>query len=528
MRLIEAIEAYRRLNVESVLNVDETVDIEYEMSCYAEALKNVDPILVFNRVAGYENFRVVSNVFATPKRISFFLGSTPENLYETLKSAFSFSGEAGQIVDDAPVKESVRRGEQVDVFSLPVPKHYQEDAGRYITGGLVASRNPDHPSTVNLSYARIQLVKRSLLALSLHSRGHLWSYYEKSRRKRANLPVTVIIGAHPVYYVLGAARIEGEYEKATKIIKQSLVSGVENDIPVPAESEIVLECELFTDQSFDEGPFSEYTGYISGRSTNNLAFVKTILMRKDPVYLNINPSNSREHILLSSIAREATVFPVIQENTPPGTNYSILWPIEACHYVSLTAVQDPPLGFAKQLGLLQMGLNHYLKMVFVCEGATQPVFYEFLLGLAKSLKIGCIDMDTISNVFCNTLDPSSSQSGTSDKAIMVFKRSDEAYQEIRDESGVLLKAQDFSVRFTRFEHALDATVNVVLDEDVGFNSADILWAIATRLRPKTGVKMVAENRLVIDSRLPGLRRPTLPVGLYRKVESKVRGVLRPQ
>jgi 2,5-furandicarboxylate decarboxylase 1 len=524
MRIIEAIEAYQRLHPESVMTLDEPVSIEYEMSCYAHALKSVNPILVFNRVAGYEGFRVVSNVFATSERISFFLGTSPESLHEILKSVVSVDGEFDSVRDDGPLKDIVQLGDQVNVFKLPVPKHFQEDAGRYITGGLVAARNPDSYSTVNLSYARIQLVEKNLLALSLHSRGHLWNYYEKSKKSGVNLPITVIIGAHPVYYVLGAARIEDEYKKASKILKPSLVAGVKNDIPVPAEAEIALECELDVNKTFNEGPFSEYTGYISGRSTNNLAFVKAILMRRDPVYLNINPSNSREHILLSSIAREAMVFPIIREHLPPGSNYSILWPIEACHYVSLTAILDPPPGLSKQLGLIQMGLNHYLKMVLICEGTLKPNFYEFLLALATSLKEGAVEMDAISNVFSNRLDPSSLPSGTSDKVIVIFKANGASYQEVRDNAGLLLKSRDSSVRFTHFKDLSDAVVNIVLDRDVELNSDDILWAMATRLRPKLGIKLVARDKIVIDCRLPGLRRPTLPDKLYRQVELKIRRV----
>ena len=111
-----------------------------------------------------------------------------------------------------------------------------------------------------------------------------------------------MIGAHPALYLATAAKITGEYAITDSLIGEPLrlVAAETVDVPVPADAEIVLEGRITLEEE-DEGPFTEYTGYLSRRSTRNVIEVGCVTMRRDAVYQTIMPSNSDEHLLLSDL-----------------------------------------------------------------------------------------------------------------------------------------------------------------------------------------------------------------------------------
>jgi len=511
MSLQQFIEDYKRAKPDDVLEINDEVSVEYEPTCYANELRANNSLLMFNKINGYEGARLANNVFGKKERIAFSLGSTEDNLYDKWNEIINSKGSVPISASDGQVKEIIYRGSSVDLFRLPVPKHYLEDGGRYISGGLIVARNPVDNNILNLSFARIQLLERDKVALSMHSRGHLWNYYLLSKKAGKSLPISVIIGAHPIYYMAAAARIEDEYSKVGCIISPKLTDGITNDIPVPADSEIVFEGEISSTESFHEGPFSEYTGYISNRSTNNLARVKSLFMRRNPIFLDINPSNAKEHIMLSSLVKEAPIIQGVKEFMP-ANEYNLEWPIASSHYMAIGSVKRPEPGLAKQLGLILLGLDHYLKIVIISEGDGGLSFKDLMVRLARSSN-RATSVDIIRSVFCNRLDPSADQDGTSSKAILVIKDEGKSALDPGDSENPLVLSHTYRE---------DGWVNIILDNDINAsNEEEIIWALATRLQPSDGIKIV-NNRIVIDSRRPNLLRPSMPEEVVLKVRAKLR------
>src|SRR6185503_1426287 len=82
--------------------------------------------------------------------------------------------------------------------------------------------------------------------------------------------------------------------------------GVTNQVPVPSDAEIVIEAEVLPNEYYHEGPCGEFTGYMAARTTGSVAKVKAILRRARPIYYDIQPSNSYEHIGLFTRSRKAS------------------------------------------------------------------------------------------------------------------------------------------------------------------------------------------------------------------------------
>ena len=79
------------------------------------------------------------------------------------------------------------------------------------------------------------------------------------------------------------------------------------DLEVPAGAEIIIEGEILANVHEPEGPFSEFTGYASYRSTQNVFVAHRVRMRKDAMFHSVVSGMSKDHILISCITREGEI-----------------------------------------------------------------------------------------------------------------------------------------------------------------------------------------------------------------------------
>ena len=413
-----------------LVKISEPVSHEYDVTRRVEEAAHSpgNPALLFERVKGFRE-PVLVNVFGHVDRIKLALEgalrpvATRPDMYREWGALMAKNMEP-VTVPNGPVKEVKLRGGEIDLAKLPILRFYEQDAGRYITSGLVAARDPAKPDVINLSYARMQLKGASRIGTTFHSRGNLWSYFEKAKAAGRPLNVAVIIGAHPALYLAAAAKITGEYAVAGSLIGEPLrlVYGETVDVPVPADAEIVLEGKITLEEE-DEGPFTEYTGYLSGRSTRNIFEVDCVTTRRNAIYQTIMPSNSDEHLLLSGLPKQARIYGAVSAFTPIPAVRDMSWPVSGTHYVCLVSMEVTARavpGYAKQVGLLILGLDPYLKLVVLLPedvdvGDLGASFGSIAERCDMALGSG---VEMLRGVFCHRLDPSSSPDGTASKAIV--------------------------------------------------------------------------------------------------------------
>ena len=424
------LEKLRQIAPDQLVRVKEPVDWRYEVtSRVAEMERRRDnPALLFESVRGYSTPLLI-NLFGNVDRISLGLGDGSHihgsrlDFYDEWNRLFADDVSPVHI-GDGPVKETRYKGSDIDLASLPIPRFYEQDGGRYVTAGLLVARNPDDREEVNLSYVRMHLKGRDRFGVSLHSRGHMWQYFERSKAAGSPLDVAVIIGAHPALYLAAAAKITGEYRKAGALLGEPIeLVGCETvDLPVPAQAEIVLEGKIMLEEE-DEGPFTEYTGYISGRSTRNLLQISAITRREDAIFLAVAPSNSAEHLLLSGLPKQARISRAIVDFTHTPALKDIVWPVSATHFACFVSLKEgirTTPGLAKQLGLLLLGLDHYVKIVAILPAETDVSDVMSVLGTIAT-RCDFVEgsgLEVLGGVFSQWLDPSSPTAGLSSKMIV--------------------------------------------------------------------------------------------------------------
>ena len=388
--------------------IDGPVSLNYEMAAYAMELERqaVPPVLLFRHVEGF-SAPVVANVFASRKRIARILGVEEHELVSRWP-ALAARRLKPERSPDAPVKEVMTTGSDVDLWRYPIPVHFETDAGRYISGGVIISRDPD-TGVGNLNFSRLQVKGPALLGASLHSRGDLWNMQRRRAASHQPLEVAVAIGVHPAIAIAAATQLpasEDELELAGGLVGQPVpVAPAETvDLLVPAQAEMVIEGYIEADNHEDEGPFNEYTGYSTHRSTRHLLHVTAITHRHDMIFQDVVPGNSSEHLNLSKTSRVPRVFDVVKRTFANAV--AINYPFSGTHFHCYLAMRDPLPGQARQAMLLLFGLDMYLKLVVVVnEDVDVYNEQEVLWALATRFQADR-DLFVVPGVTCNLLDPS--------------------------------------------------------------------------------------------------------------------------
>lgn len=370
--------------------------------------RNMDKVVVFENVEGY-NMPIVTNVFASRKRMAKMLGAGEDDLSEKWLEAENNLIKP-VFVSGGPVRDVVLRGADIDIGQYPIMQHFATDAGRYITSGVVVAKDPD-TGVRNLSYHRIQLKAANKAGISLHSRQHLWDYYRRAEKKNQPLEVAVIIGAHPLV-LLGASAKTGihvdEYDIIGGLFKKplELVKGITVDVEYPAEAEIVFEGKILPHAREPEGPFGEYTGYSTSRSTENVLEITAISQRKNPVYLNIVPANSADHLNLMRVAKEALVWERLRERVPNVRK--LHYTKSGVNFHCVISMAEGAAGSVRQALMLMLGLEPYLKLVIAVDEDIDITNESEVMWAVATRMQGDKDIFVVPNVWCNRLDPSSS------------------------------------------------------------------------------------------------------------------------
>jgi UbiD family decarboxylase len=397
------------LPAQDVLRVSEPLPLDFIPTALVLELEKRQrfPVLYIERPEGYD-MPVVANLFADRARIAHMAGVEPGKFNDAwLHTLDNLS--PPEIISSGAVQEVTIGDSEIDAGVLPISRHFEQDAGRYIGSGVLVCKDPD-TGVRNLSFQRLQLKGPNRFGASLHSRGHIWEHLQRAEARGQNLEVAVVIGAHPAVYLAAAAKVAmevDEYDIAGGLLGRplDLVKCKTIDIEVPAEAEIVLEGEILSDEHEDEGPYGEYTGYATSRSTRNLFVVKAITRRTEPIFLDIIPGYSTEHLLLGRSAKEAQVFHRLKEVVP--NLKAINYPRSGTHFHAYLSLHKTAEGQARHALMLLFGLDSYVKFAVAVDDDIDVFNEEQVLWAIATRFQADTDAFTVPKVFCNRLDPSS-------------------------------------------------------------------------------------------------------------------------
>jgi len=407
---------YRAAHADDVLVVDEPVSSDQDITAVVSALaaQGRHPLVYFERVDGVAT-PVATNVFASRERVARLFGVASANLHEAYQQR-ARNLLAPRLLGSGPVCDVVSEGD-VDLHTLPLLKHFETDRAPYITNAILIAEHPD-TGAGNMSYHRSMLHSPTEIATSLHSRGDLWRLLQLAIQANQPMPVAMVIGAHPLFMLAGSARVPfgtDERHVAGGLFGAPLdvVRTPRYGIAVPASAEIVLEGVIDPTMKVDEGPFGEFTGYSSDRSTNNLLRVETIMRRQSPVLVDIVGGNSAEHLNLARIPREAEMVEKLKARFPSVT--ALHYPNSGTHFHAYVALKQMRPGEARQVMLGLLGWDPYLKTVIAVDPDVDVTRDEDVLWALATHFQPHRDVLIVDGLPGSALDPSASGVGTTSR-----------------------------------------------------------------------------------------------------------------
>jgi len=408
---------YRSEHPEDVWVVDGEVDADQDVTAlvWGLAAAERDELVVCPRVRGL-GMELVTNMFASRRRVARILGAEPAGLHAAYQR-HARRAVAPRIVGTGPVLDRVETGGDVDLGTVPMITHFASDRAPYITSGIVVAEDPETGSG-NLSYHRAMVHSRTELATSLHSRGHLWRLLQFARQRGEALPVAMVIGGHPLFMLAASARVGadvderwiagGLFGEPLEVIRTPL-----HGLGVPATADLVLEGVIDPGASAEEGPFGEFTGYSSHRSTNNVLRVEAVLRRRDALLLDVVGGNSAEHLNLARIPRESEMAEKLVDRFPNVT--AIHYPSSGTHFHCYVALRPGRVGEARQVMLGLLGWDPYLKTVIAVDDDVDLTDDGQVLWAMATHFQPHEDLFTVDGLPGSPLDPSSSPAGTTSR-----------------------------------------------------------------------------------------------------------------
>jgi UbiD family decarboxylase len=175
----------------------------------------------------------------------------------------------------------------------------------------------------------------------------------------------------------------------------------------------VLEGVIDADASAEEGPFGEFTGYSSDRSTHNRFDVQAVLHRDDPLWVDVVGGNSEEHLNLARVPRESEMDARLRARFPSVTR--IHYPNSGSHFHCYVAVDQRRPGEARQVMLALLGWDPYVKTVVAVDPDVDCTDNsEVLWALATHFQPDR-DLFTVDGLPGSPLDPSSTSGGTTSR-----------------------------------------------------------------------------------------------------------------
>ena len=357
---------------EHVIRITKEVDPKFGVSGILHRLEKDSrfPLVIFENIKG-STIPLIANMHSDFERLRLSLGMEQGGIDEFLAecSHREASPLAPVTVESGPVQEVVFTGDDVDVEALPVCTYHELDAGKFITAGLALMRDPD-TGINNIGIYRHQVHEKNLLGVQLSETADANVIWKKYEQQGIPCPIAIIIGHHPAFFIgsLCFSSLDTDELHLAGGMLQSPVPLVKcKTIPleVPANAEIVLECETIPHERRSEAPFGEYPGTYGPERMNPVLRIKAITQRREPLYQNALVGHA-DNLLLSGIIRTTFIEKVVKIACPTVRQIAI--PRSGrFRFMCFIAIDKMIEGEPKQAAMAAFVADPFLKFAIVVD-----------------------------------------------------------------------------------------------------------------------------------------------------------------
>ncbi|UQZ91109.1 3,4-dihydroxybenzoate decarboxylase [Deltaproteobacteria bacterium Smac51] len=388
------------------------------------------PAMIFNRIKGHPEARVLIGLLSSRQRIGRLLGIAPEKLGWALRDSVNNPIPPITVESDKALCQEVVHHATDPSFDLrklvPTPVSTARDAGPYITLGMCYASHPE-TGVSDITIHRICIQGRDELSI-FFSPGirHIAAMATRANELGRPLPVSISIGVDP------AIEIATCFEPPTTPFgyDELSIAGALRGQPVEmvkcltvgeraiAHAEYVIEGEIMPgtlvqeDQNNNSGcslpEFSGYTGL--AYSACRLIKVKAVTHRKNPI-MQTCMSPSDEYVSMVGIPNEACIIDMVERAMPGrllNAYSSSSGGGEFMAVLQFKKSRDTDEGRQRQAALLAFAANAELKHVFLVDEDVDIFDANDVLWAMSTRYQGNVDTIFIPGVRCHPLDPSQS------------------------------------------------------------------------------------------------------------------------
>ncbi len=397
-----------------VIRIKREVSPEFEIPAILQQVeaRKKQPVLIFEKARNLKGtiskLPVVINLFGSRERLADAIGSTVQRLpldyIEKEKPVPPVVIDKGK----AMVKGVIQKGDAVDLYELPIVTHHEMDLGPYLTSPSVWIKDPE-TGWVNCAIIRIYVAGPKSLVVNFNAARHTNYVFQKYKALKRNVPIIIMIGHHPAFYMGAQTKI---FTDEPQIIGGIIGEPVEltpsetwgTEMLVPAQAEIVLEAEMSYESVDIEAPFGEYTQYYGGQRLNPVTAVKAVTRRKDAFYLDIMPGHA-DHLLLDAPMIEAYLYNRIRAVVPGvlGVHVPVSGTARLHAYIQIRKSND---GEPKTAIATALSSDYRIKHVVVVDDDVNIFDDEHVLWAIATRSQWDKDLVVIPGMMGTRLDPS--------------------------------------------------------------------------------------------------------------------------
>ncbi|HEX4192889.1 MAG TPA: UbiD family decarboxylase [Stellaceae bacterium] len=285
------------------------------------AIVEKTPKAVLFKKAGAEQYEVIAAVAGSRKRVAAAFGVGEGEIAAEFNRRVAKPQPIVEVKSaDAPVHEIVRTGDQIDLTTLPFHPQHQYDGGTYISSAIDFSVDPATGKR-NVGCRRLMLRSKNTMRTNLTAPSDLRLCYKACVERKQQLPISFVIGSHPLDFLAASGRFPGDEFSALGTLRGEavpMVKSLTNDILVPADAELVIEGYLHEHgYTENEGPYGEFWGFYGPVHIDPVFHVTAITQRKDVIYQTVLHSGRAlgraDSSNLAAVHAEAQVYRLLRE-----------------------------------------------------------------------------------------------------------------------------------------------------------------------------------------------------------------------
>ncbi len=435
-----------------LVRVTEPVSPALEMTeIQTRLLAEQGPAVLFENVVGADGAAyeapVLVNLFGTVERVAWGMDREPEELREVgetlaflkqpeppggwreavgmlplLKKVMAMKPKT---VGSAPCQEVVYEGDDVDLARLPIQSCWPGEPAPLITWPLVVTKGPGKGRTddFNLGIYRMQVTGRNTTLMRwLRHRGGAQHHARWAAERREPLPAAAVIGADPGALLAAVTPVPdtlSEYQFAGLLrgAKVELVQCKTVPLKVPAQAEIVLEGHVSLEETGDEGPYGDHTGYYNAVERFPVFTISAMTMRRKPIYLSTFTGRPPDEPSVLGMALNEVFIPLLRQQFPEIVDFWL--PPEGCSYrIAVVSIKKAYPGHAKRI---MMGVWSFLrqfvytKFVIVVDDDIDARDWKDVMWAMATRMDPARDITVIENTPIDYLDFASPEAGLGGK-----------------------------------------------------------------------------------------------------------------